>query len=79
MSTQIEKVVARKIFNSRGEETIEVDIVTKSGFGRAAAPAGASKGLAEVVYYPKGGVDAAVETVEKLIAHRLVGMESNQQ
>ena len=79
MSTQIKKVVARKIFNSRGEETIEVDIVTKSGFGRAAAPAGASKGLAEVVYYPKGGVDAAVETVERLIAHKLIGMETNQQ
>ncbi len=79
MSTQIKKVVARKVFNSRGEETIEVDIVTKSGFGRAAAPAGASKGLAEVVYYPKGGVDAAVETVEKLIAHKLIGMETNQQ
>jgi enolase len=79
MSTRIKKVVARKIFNSRGEETIEVDIVTKSGFGRAAAPAGASKGLAEVVYYPKGGVDAAVEAVEKLIAHKLVGMNTNQQ
>ena len=79
MSTQIKKVVARKVFNSRGEETIEVDIVTKSGFGRAAAPAGASKGLAEVVYYPKGGVDAAVEAVEKLIAHKLIGMETNQQ
>jgi enolase len=79
MSTQIKKVVARKVFNSRGEETIEVDIVTKSGFGRAAAPAGASKGLAEVRYYPKGGVDAAVETVEKLIAHKLIGMETNQQ
>jgi enolase len=79
MSTQIKKVVARKIFNSRGEETIEVDIVTKSGFGRAAAPAGASKGLAEVVYYPKGGVDAAVEAVEKLIARKLVGMNTNQQ
>jgi enolase len=79
MSTQIKEVVARKIFNSRGEETIEVDIVTKSGFGRAAAPAGASKGLAEVVYYPKGGVDAAVEAVEKLIAHKLVGMKTNQQ
>jgi enolase len=79
MSTQIKKVVARKIFNSRGEETIEVDIATKSGFGRAAAPAGASKGLAEVVYYPKGGVDAAVEAVEKLIAQKLIGMETNQQ
>lgn len=79
MSTQIKKVTARKIFNSRGEETVEVDIETKSGFGRAAAPAGASKGLGEVVYYPEGGVDAAVATVEKSIAPKLVGMGSNDQ
>lgn len=79
LSTRIEEVVARKIFNSRGDETIEVDMATKSGFGRAAAPAGASKGLAEVVYYPKGDVDAAVEIVERLIAPRLVGMNANEQ
>ncbi|UCH31851.1 MAG: phosphopyruvate hydratase [Candidatus Bathyarchaeota archaeon] len=79
MSTQITRITARKIFNNRGEETIEVDIRTKSGFGRAAAPAGASKGLAEVAYYPKGGVDAAIKVVEKSIAPKLVGMNANQQ
>jgi len=79
LSTQIKKVAARKIFNSRGEETIEVDIATKSGFGRAAAPAGASRGLAEVVYYPKGGVDSAVEIVEKSIAPKLVGTNASEQ
>jgi enolase len=79
MSTQIRKVVARKIFNSRGEETIEVDIATQSGFGRAAAPAGASRGLAEVTYYPKGGVDAAVKAVEKLVAPKLIGVDTTQQ
>ncbi len=52
---------------------------TKQGFGRAAAPAGASKGEAEVVYYPKGGVDAAVEIVEKLVAPKLIGMNANEQ
>ena len=57
MSTQIKEVVARKIFNSRGEETREVDKKTKTGFGRATAPAGASKGDAEVVYYPKRDLD----------------------
>ncbi len=79
MSTQIKKVIARKIFNSRGEETIEVDIETKSGFGRAAAPAGASKGVAEAFYYPKGGVDAAVKVVEKSIAPKLIGMNADEQ
>ena len=56
MSTVIEDVTARKIFNSRGQETIEVDILTTTGFGRAAAPAGASTGKAEAVPYPEGGV-----------------------
>jgi enolase len=79
LSTEIRKVMARKIFNSRGEETIEVDIETESGFGRAAAPAGASKGLAEAVYYPQGGVDAAVKLVEESIAPKLVGRNSNEQ
>ncbi len=79
MSTQIKKVIARKIFNSRGDETIEVDIETSSGFGRAAAPAGASKGLGEVIYYPTGGVDEAVKTVKELIAPKLIGMRSNEQ
>ncbi|MCW3982325.1 MAG: hypothetical protein NWE81_04360 [Candidatus Bathyarchaeota archaeon] len=78
-SARIKEVAARKILNSRGEETIEIDIKTKSGFGRAAAPAGASKGLAEVVYYPKGGVNAAIETVEKLISPKLVGLDANNQ
>lgn len=61
MSTAIEDVVARKVFNSRGEETIEVDVITTSGFGRASAPAGKSRGKAEVTYYPPGGVDEAVK------------------
>jgi enolase len=78
-STRIEEVTARRIFNSRGEETIEIDIKTKSGFGRAAAPAGASKGLAEVVYYPEGGVNAAKEMVDKLISPKLVGLNANNQ
>jgi enolase len=44
LSSIIEDLIARKIFNSRGEETIEVDIITASGFGRASAPAGKSRG-----------------------------------
>ncbi|UCD96101.1 MAG: phosphopyruvate hydratase [Candidatus Bathyarchaeota archaeon] len=79
MSTEIKRVIARRIFNSRGDETIEVDIETSSGFGRAAAPAGASKGLAEVKYFPKDSVLDAVRLVEMLIAHRLVGMDASQQ
>jgi enolase len=79
MSSVIEDVMARKLFNSRGQETIEVDIVTADGFGRAAAPAGASKGKAEVISYPKGGVDAAIAKLEELIVPELIGMDAGEQ
>ncbi|MCL6578437.1 MAG: phosphopyruvate hydratase [Candidatus Bathyarchaeota archaeon] len=79
MSAIIEDIIARKVFNSRGEETIEVDVITGSGFGRAAAPAGESRGKAEVVYYPQGGVDQALKKVEELIAPELVGLNAGFQ
>jgi enolase len=79
MSSIIEDVMARKLFNSRGQETIEVDIITVDGFGRAAAPAGASKGKAEVVSYPEGGVDAAIEKLEEMIVPELIGMDAEEQ
>ena len=79
MSSVIEDVMARKIFNSRGEETLEIDIVTTAGFGRASAPAGASKGKAEVVPYPEGGVDEAIKKVEELIIPELIGMDAEEQ
>ncbi len=79
MSSMIEGVMTRKIFNSRGQETIEVDILTTVGFGRASAPAGASKGKAEVVSYPKGGVDVAIKKVEELIVPELIGMDAEEQ
>ncbi|MEM4713527.1 MAG: hypothetical protein QXQ61_03145 [Candidatus Bathyarchaeia archaeon] len=79
MSTVIEDVIARKIFNSRGEETIEVDVITASGFGRASAPAGESRGKAEVVYYPRGGVDEAIKKVEELISPELIGLNADFQ
>jgi len=79
MSTVIEDIIARKVFNSRGEETIEVDILTTSGFGRASAPAGESRGKAEVIYYPQGGVDQAIKKVEELIAPEIVGLNADSQ
>ena len=79
MSFVIEDIMARKIFNSRGEETLEIDIVTTAGFGRASAPAGASKGKAEVVPYPEGGVDEAIKKAEELIVPELIGMDANEQ
>lgn len=79
MSTLIEDVKARKIFNSRGEATIEVEITTVDGFGVASAPSGASKGKAEAVAYPQGGVDEAIRKVEEIIAPELIGMNADEQ
>jgi enolase len=79
VSSIIEDLIARKIFNSRGDETIEVDVITTSGFGRASAPAGKSRGKAEVVYYPQGGVDAALKKVDDLIAPEIAGLNADFQ
>jgi enolase len=79
VSSIIEDLIARKVFNSRGEETVEVDVMTTSGFGRASAPAGKSRGKAEVVYYPSGGVDQALKKVDELIAPELAGLNADFQ
>ncbi len=79
MSSIIEDLIARKIFNNRGEETIEVDVITAGGFGRAGAPAGKSRGKAEVAYYPQGGVEAAIKRVDDLIAPELAGLNADFQ
>jgi len=79
MSSIIEDVVARKVFDSRGQETIEIDVLTVDGFGSAGAPAGVSKGKAEVVSYPKGGVDTAILTFEDLVVPELIGMDAEEQ
>ncbi len=79
MSTLIQEVKARKVFNIRGEETIEIEITTHNGFGRASAPAGASRGKEEATPYPEGGVDAAIKKVEKIIASKLIGADATKQ
>jgi enolase len=79
VSSIIEDLIARKIFNNRGDETIEVDVITAGGFGRAGAPAGKSRGKAEVAYYPTGGVEAAIKKVDELIAPELAGLNADFQ
>ncbi len=79
-STIIEEVRARKILDSRGNWTIEVDIETCGyGFGRAAAPSGASTGKYEVVAFPDGGVDKALLEVDEVIAPELEGRDAEEQ
>jgi enolase len=79
VSSIIEDIIARKIFNSRGEETIEVDVITTSGFGRASAPSGKSRGKSEVAYYPQGGVNQALKKIDELIVPELSGLTADFQ
>jgi len=82
MST-ILSINARQILDSRGNPTIEVDVITSSGIlGRAAVPSGASTGIHEAVelrdgdkkFYLGKGVLQAVQNVNKVIAEELQGM-----
>ena len=78
----IESIFARQILDSRGNPTVEVDVITESGMlGRAAVPSGASTGKHEAVELRDGdkarfmgkGVTQAVENVNTAIAKELVG------
>ena len=81
------KIHARQIFDSRGNPTIEVDVVTENGvLGRAAVPSGASTGEHEAVELRDGGkaflgkgVLKAVENVNTKIAEELLGISVFEQ
>jgi len=80
-------VHARQIFDSRGNPTVEVDVVTENGvLGRAAVPSGASTGEHEAVELRDGGSDymgkgvlTAVKNVNEIIAEELIGMSVFEQ
>jgi enolase len=81
------KVYARQILDSRGNPTVEVDVVTENGvLGRAAVPSGASTGEHEAVELRDGGksymgkgVLKAVENVNRIIAPELLGVSVFEQ
>ncbi|MDV7185727.1 phosphopyruvate hydratase [Lutibacter sp. TH_r2] len=85
--SMILSVHARQIFDSRGNPTVEVDVVTENGvLGRAAVPSGASTGEHEAVELRDGGKDymgkgvlTAVKNVNEIIAEELVGMSVFEQ
>ena len=88
MSTMIEVVDAREILDSRGNPTVEVDVVLADGsVGRAAVPSGASTGLFEAVELRDGdkarfngkGVLRAVANVTDTIAPALYGLDASDQ
>ncbi|KAA9333745.1 phosphopyruvate hydratase [Adhaeribacter soli] len=84
----IQDIKARQIFDSRGNPTVEVDVITENGFlGRAAVPSGASTGKHEAVELRDGdksrymgkGVSQAVKNVNELIADELIGFSVYEQ
>jgi len=84
----IEHIHARQILDSRGNPTVEVDVITTNGIlGRAAVPSGASTGVHEAVELRDGdqdrfmgkGVTKAVENVNNIIAQELLGFSSFEQ
>lgn len=85
--TTIIDIVGRQIFDSRGNPTVEVDVLTAGGtLGRAAVPSGASTGENEAVELRDGGseymgkgVSKAVAAVNDKIAEELAGMDATDQ
>lgn len=86
--TIISHVHAREILDSRGNPTVEVEVLTESGgFGRAGVPSGASTGAFEAVElrdndkkrYLGKGVSIAVSNVNNIIAPAIIGMDALEQ
>jgi len=88
LNSSIEKIFAREILDSRGNPTVEVDVMTSDGLmGRAAVPSGASTGIHEALELRDGdknrylgkGVRTAVNNINNIIAPSLKGCEATEQ
>jgi len=75
----IKDINLRKITDSRGNPTVEADIITNEGFGRAAAPAGASTGTFEAQAWPKNDVTLGISNAKENLIPSLIGMTSSDQ
>jgi len=85
-SVAIERIHARQVLDSRGNPTVEAEVFTTDGFGRAIVPSGASTGTLEAVELRDGGdayggkgVGNAVAHVNEEIADALVGRDVTRQ
>ena len=84
---KITKVLARQIFDSRGNPTVEVDLTTAQGVFRAAVPSGASTGIFEALELRDGdksrymgkGVSKAIANVNAIIGPALLGKDAGDQ
>jgi enolase len=85
--SEINAVLARAILDSRGNPTVEVEVQTASGHGRAAVPSGASTGEHEALEMRDGdkkrwlgrGVEKAVDNVNKTLGPSVIGMDALDQ
>jgi len=79
--TTIVHIRYRTVYDSRGVETLEVDVITEKGFGRVAAPFGApgSRGAFEAPAYAPGGLRASMALLEKTLIPLLIGMDAAEQ
>ncbi len=84
----IQKVIARQVFDSRANPTVEVDIVLEGGaMGRGTVPSGASKGLYEALELRDGdtanlggkSVHKAIENIQTILAPALIGKDATKQ
>jgi len=83
----IQRIIGRQIFDSRGNPTVEADVILHDGsVGRAAVPSGASTGSGEALELRDGGeayggkgVSKAVEAINGAIAQRLAGFDPSDQ
>ncbi|HEX4191320.1 MAG TPA: phosphopyruvate hydratase [Marmoricola sp.] len=83
----IEDIIAREILDSRGNPTVEVEVILEDdSFGRAAVPSGASTGAFEAVELRDGGdryggkgTQKAISAVESQIAQRIIGLDASDQ
>jgi len=85
-SATIERVHARQVLDSRGNPTVEAEVFTQSGFGRAIVPSGASTGTHEAVELRDGGERWMGKGVEKAVGHvndtlgpALIGHDATRQ
>lgn len=75
----ITDVDARVILDSRGSETVEVELVSGSVNARASAPSGKSRGTKEAVPFPEKGAAAAVQILRNVLKPRFVGVDPSDQ
>jgi enolase len=88
MDAYIESITAQEILDSRGNPTVEVDVILEDGsWGRAAVPSGASTGIHEALELRDGdkaryngkGVTKAVDNVNNIIQDNLLGWDATEQ